>query len=148
MLVHQESSKREKCELCGKLFRQKFHLKLHQQRHEGVKNFNCAHCQAAFITKSEVSFFNSTFCILILISRIFFYQFLQVIQTDIYVLILETDHIIAIFVRRVFHVCKISKNTRIVIWVLNHINATYVRKVCESKEFIYENIASITCPLF
>ena len=53
MLVHQESSKREKCELCGKLFRQKFHLKLHQQRHEGVKNFNCAHCQAAFITKSK-----------------------------------------------------------------------------------------------
>ena len=56
MLVHQESSKREKCELCGKLFRQKFHLKLHQQRHEGVKNFNCAHCQAAFITKSEFFF--------------------------------------------------------------------------------------------
>ena len=70
MLVHQESSKREKCELCGKLFRQKFHLKLHQQRHEGVKNFNCAHCQAAFITKSEF-FFNSTFCNLILISRVF-----------------------------------------------------------------------------
>ena len=54
MLVHQESSKREKCELCGKLFRQKFHLKLHQQRHEGVKNFSCAHCQAAFITKSKL----------------------------------------------------------------------------------------------
>ena len=35
------------------IFRQKFHLKVHLQRHEGVRRFLCEHCQASFLTTSD-----------------------------------------------------------------------------------------------
>ena len=73
-LVHKgEESKNHKCHLCSKtfrsdfsinymsvaqihferIFRQKFHLKVHLQRHEGVRRFLCEHCQASFLTTSD-----------------------------------------------------------------------------------------------
>ncbi len=72
LLTHSDSPKPEKCDLCGKTFRYrpsfqshfdlqsifpfcrlKTQLKLHKQRHEGVKNFNCDHCRSSFLAKSD-----------------------------------------------------------------------------------------------
>ena len=42
------------CDLCGRSFRRKTQLRLHAQRHTGIKNFNCVHCESKFLTKGDL----------------------------------------------------------------------------------------------
>lgn len=40
--------KKHACKYCGKKFRIKSFLKVHENRHEGIKKFNCKFCPATF----------------------------------------------------------------------------------------------------
>jgi KRAB domain-containing zinc finger protein len=54
LMTHNQMHKpKVKCQVCFKEIRKR-HLLNHQKRHEGIKDFNCDLCPAAFVTKTHL----------------------------------------------------------------------------------------------
>lgn len=54
LLNHQKASKEFECELCKKLFKNKYYLDRHLKIHLNQKEFKCEHCDKSFLQKAHL----------------------------------------------------------------------------------------------